>query len=575
MIGKIIKWDLKRIFSSKKFTVAFILQFLLIVLIVPLFSLYLETLQSGKFFSTAPGMREFIPIGISQDCQLLENIEEHDQFDTIIVERERGMEMLHQGKIVAYIFVDPQFDEKLLVLETIDVRVYYGNTEKSYVANSYLDSIIDGFSDGLRTARVREHNIESVTVERRPREDFALERKDRGEKEENREEEEKGGQGEQGGEGRSTEEETSNENDEMITIRELKFSLNREYIILLIMFLPLFMSGGLLTDSVVSEKEKKTGEMLLVLPTKRRNIILGKMLAVFLVTVTQIVLWILVFFAMGKIGSLYTIFPLILAAFFVISLSLLISVYSQNYKESALLVTVSYVIIFAFMFGASILYISQLKSVSLLSPLSMVIGLEEGSLTIMDTLYSTLPVLSLSFLCLALSAYLFKKDSFYFGPRPGILDLIPDVLSKIGRGNVASLALGLLSLFGAMAVEVILGFFLYFFFSIEMAVVILFIAAVGIEEYLKYLAMSPNRSKFSGAFVGAGFGLAEAFISGVTLFTMLMPGEMILLRILPLFVHTASSGTLGYFRNKGRTKEGFIMAFIIHLVYNTAVVVSL
>ncbi|MCK4247037.1 MAG: ABC transporter permease [Methanomicrobia archaeon] len=564
MIKKIIKWDLKRIFSSKKFTAAFILQFFLIILIVPLFTIYLETLQSGKFFSTTPGMKEFIPIGMSKRCELFEIMKEYDQFNLKILEKEKGMEMLQKGTIVAYILVDDDFDQKMLKMESINLLIYYNNSDKSYVAKSYLDSIVDGFSDGLRKARIREYDIYSIPIEKKDRKDFFAEPEPAEEKEVREEKKET-----------VPKETTTSVEDEMIDIKRLKFSLSSEYIILLIMLLPLFMSGGLLTDSVVSEKEKKTGEMLLVLPTKRRNIILGKMLAVFLITVVQITLWIFILYGTGKVNSLYTIFPLILAAFLVINLSLLISVYSQNYKESALLVTVIYVLVFAFMFGTSILYISELKSLSLLSPLSMVIGLEEGSLTVLDIVYGVLPALSFSLVSLALSLHLFSKDSFYFGPRPRLIDLIPDIFSKIGKGNLASFILGCLSVLGAILLEIIVGISLYFFLSVDIVVVILFISIVFIEEYLKYLAMLPNKSKFSGVFVGLGFGFFESLLSGFVLFSMFFSTEMIFFRIIPLLIHVSSSGLLGYFRYKKRTKLGFIIAFVIHLAYNTIIVVSI
>ncbi len=559
MIKKIIKWDLKRIFSSKKFTAAFILQFFLIILIVPLFTIYLETLQSGKFFSTTPGMKEFIPIGMSKECELFEIMKEYDQFNLKILEKEKGMKMLQKGTIVAYILVDDDFDQKMLKMESIDLLIYYNNSDKSYVAKSYLDSIVDGFSDGLRKARIREYDIHTIPIEKKDRKDFFAEEPETTEEKKET----------------VPEETTTSVEDEMIDIKRLKFSLSSEYIILLIMLLPLFMSGGLLTDSVVSEKEKKTGEMLLVLPTKRRNIILGKMLAVFLITVIQITLWVFILYGTGKINSLYTIFPLILAAFLVINLSLLISVYSQNYKESALLVTVIYVLVFAFMFGTSILYISELKSLSLLSPLSMVIGLEEGSLTALDIVFGVLPALSFSLVSLALSIYLFSKDSFYFGPRPRLIDLIPDIFSKIGKGNLASFILGGFSVFGAILLEIIVGISLYFFLSVDIVVVILFISIVFIEEYLKYLAMLPNKNKFSGVFVGLGFGFFENLLSGFVLFSMFFSTKMIFFRIIPLLIHVSSSGLLGYFRYKKRTKLGFIIAFVIHLAYNTIIVVSI
>jgi len=561
MMKKIIKWELKRIFSSKKFTAAFILQFLLVVMVIPLFTVYLETLQSGKFFSTTPGMNEFIPIGMNRRCKLSEIIEEYDQFNLTILEKEDGMKMLQKGNIVAYILVDDDFDQKMLEMENINLPIYYNDSDKSYVAKSYLDSIVDGFSDGLRRARIKEYDIHSIPIEKKDRKDFAAETEKPKAVEEKKETVPK--------------ETTPPIEKNMIDIRKLKFSLNTEYIILLIMLLPLFMSGGLLTDSIVSEKEKKTGEMLLVLPTKRRNIILGKMLAIFLIAVVQIILWIFILYGIGKVNNLYTIFPLILAAFFVINLSLLISVYSQNYKESALLVTVIYVLVFAFMFGTSVLYISTLRSLSLLSPLSMVIGLEEGNLTTLDTIYGVLPTLSFSFISLALSIYLFSKDSFYFGPRPKLLDLIPDIFSKIGKGNFASFILGCISIFGAIVLEIAVGILMYFFLNTDVGFALFLLSIVFIEEYLKYLAMLPNKSKFSGVFVGLGFGFFENLLSGLVLFTMLFPVKMILFRIIPLFIHMSSSGILGYSRYKKRTKIGFIIAFTIHLVYNAIILVSI
>ncbi|HDM22751.1 MAG TPA: hypothetical protein ENG20_03075, partial [Methanomicrobia archaeon] len=231
MIKKIIKWELKRIFSSKKFTIAFILQFLLIITIIPVFTLYLETLQSGKFFSTAPGMKEFIPVGINEKCELSEIIKEYDQFNLRILEKEKGMEMLQKGKIVAYIIADEDFDDKMLKMENITVLIYYNNTDKSYVAKSYLDSIINGFSDGLRKARIKEHDITPVNIERKDRKDFVTETEKPKQKEE-----------------RKTPVPTApSVKRGKIDIKRLKFSLNREYIILLVMLLPLFMSGGLLT----------------------------------------------------------------------------------------------------------------------------------------------------------------------------------------------------------------------------------------------------------------------------------------------------------------------------------------
>ena len=48
----------------------------------------------------------------------------------------------------------------------------------------------------------------------------------------------------------------------------------------ILLFLPLFFFGNMIIDSVVGEKERKTGEILMAMPIPPSQIILGKILAV-------------------------------------------------------------------------------------------------------------------------------------------------------------------------------------------------------------------------------------------------------------------------------------------------------
>ena len=65
------------------------------------------------------------------------------------------------------------------------------------------------------------------------------------------------------------------------------------YIVLLVLLLPIFLSGGMLIDLLISEKEKKTGEALLALPIKREKIFYSKFLSIMIIIVFQLLfgLW--------------------------------------------------------------------------------------------------------------------------------------------------------------------------------------------------------------------------------------------------------------------------------------------
>ncbi len=120
----------------------------------------------------------------------------------------------------------------------------------------------------------------------------------------------------------------------------------------LILLLPIFLSMNILSDSIVGEKERKTFEILLASPLKRIEIVLGKILPIFTISILQISLWVLVLSVRGI--SIFNM-PLLLLFLSIVmlllfSLSIVFSNISSSITESNLFLTLFMMIITLIMF---------------------------------------------------------------------------------------------------------------------------------------------------------------------------------------------------------------------------------
>jgi len=107
-----------------------------------------------------------------------------------------------------------------------------------------------------------------------------------------------------------------------------------------------------LSDSIVGEKERKTFEILLAAPLKRIEIILGKILPTFTISIIQIITWTLVVSSRGI--SIFNI-PLLLIFLSIImlmlfSISIVFSNISSNITESNLFLTLFMMVVTLIMF---------------------------------------------------------------------------------------------------------------------------------------------------------------------------------------------------------------------------------
>lgn len=194
-----------------------------------------------------------------------------------------------------------------------------------------------------------------------------------------------------------------------------------------LLFLPLFLFGNIIIDSVVGEKERKTGEILVAMPISTGEILLGKGLAVVAISALQVVMWIIVL-----IGAGFTIHNVILVYLMVVftgipivGLTSIIAAYSKNYKEAGIGISAAYIIVVGFLIVPALTYISRNSYSSNISPMTVVMRLFAGEpVTLLEILMSVIFIIIMSVVTFKIATYLFGRDDILFGPRPGPIKLI-------------------------------------------------------------------------------------------------------------------------------------------------------
>jgi hypothetical protein len=363
-----ILWELKQIFKGKKFTISFIIQFFVILAIIPLFDVYSTILEDPQEI-ILPTSTSYLPVAVAES-PLQPLLDEHPIFKTYTVSESEGYALLETHIVCCFI--------------TGETILFDRYNPKARVAEFHLQRLLQQEPDIPISMNLNERPV--VPRQQLIAREVALR--------------------------------------EIRRTAEMMESEQINYSTLLVLLLAIFLASGILVELIVSEKEKRTGEILLSLPISRWRMVLSKVSAVVLVLATQITLWIFTLYLLGRVSTLLSILPLFLTSFLIISLTCLISVYANSYKEAGFAITISYVLLFAFLMSASAFYALS-ESFSFLSPLSMVIMIEKGEYTLQAVAYAALPVFLVSCGFIAASIKLYGWDEFYFGPRPSIFRLIP------------------------------------------------------------------------------------------------------------------------------------------------------
>lgn len=583
MIEQMVKWELRRLFKNRKFKIAFTLQLLVILLIIPLFGSYVKALEEGGFFNLSVGGKGYLPIGISSEKNSLTNIiSENKRFDIVWVEEKEGLELLRSGRISAFLVIEKEFEDKIRSYRSSTVEVYMNNQNpKGVSAYSELNIILLGFRDGAIEARIRELSIAEPNIElvsQSPTNNNASPQN------------------------QTTQNTTQQQTIEDVTdipdrpsnfqeqIERTRKSFEDEqggYIVLLVLLMPLFLSGGMLIDLLISEKERRTGEMLLALPMKREEIFYSKFISILAIILFQLLFWVITLYYFGRVANPLIILPLTITAILLLSITGLIGVYSKNYKDSALIVTVTFILLFFLLFGTSTLYVAGLKDAAAISPLSLVIAIENGTYSLKEAAISILPSLSFSIILIYLSTVLYKKDEFYFGPRPSISDLVFEFAGKLRVKDIVfspyliALIFGFIAIFISIIFEIFFGIITLYFTESIFAILFLWAIieelskSIGVFSAERYFPLKWHEGMLAGMTSGLGFSLLENII--FTAFTLnLFPDYALRVFVMRTFlsggIHIVSTGVIGIgISERKYMVPAFLAGIMIHFIYNITV----
>lgn len=381
----ITKWEFKDILSSKKFLLVFFLQISVLILMIMFFNMFLETMESEKGISLSPALNDFASLDVAGEHRIFAKYLNHKLLDVNIKSYNVSTNRLKEGEITALLYIPEDFVNKIDRREviTLDLFVNYNDPKRSVVleeVNSTAKLISPTISNQWASSFVSEKSEEIKEP--------ALEERGKGE--------------------------------------PLSLQITRKVMIAILLFLPLFLFGNMVTDSVVGEKERKTGEILIAMPLSHAQILLGKSIAVILTIAIQVAIWIAVVMAAGfdVKNPLLIYVTIVLTSIPIIGVTNIIASYSKNYKEAGIGISFTYIAIVGFLIIPTLIYITRKNILSNISPMTLVTRLFSGEgIPFLEFMLPIFFIIIVSVISYKISIALFKRDDVTFGPRPGIIRL--------------------------------------------------------------------------------------------------------------------------------------------------------
>lgn len=550
------KRELGEILKNKKFMISFFLQTILLLSLLPAFG---NLFSEGNLALPAPTLKGFTPVGVVIESDsseiLLDSLGSNERLKLYFFS-EPPVNEIENGIISAYLIIPPDYREDDFSEGTIYLALARGI--KSPSALSAVEQSIREAERRLSRKRQELVGIDfdsPVIIKREYLKPVVVERGN-----------------------------------------EQFSSFFLAYLIPLILFFPLFTSGGLVLDSFVGEKDRKTIEALIASPLNRYEIFSGKFLALWLFITGESVLWILGITLLGiPLGKpLEALITLMALNALVISIAAVLAIYSRNLKEANIALMLFYIPIFiVILYSLTIEFLFPRDFFSYLpfNLVSRAVSGEAFSYGIFAVLVILMSTFSLG--AVAIGSRLMGRDDIIFGPRPGILLLVEDWVHwsmsryRIFGGMMAILVfspfLFLIAAFiqGAMAVFIIWS--LGYSSSVLFLLIILF---ASLEEVLKVIPIflmmkrpqlwmkAPVILLLAGV-AGLGFFLVESLPGAIGSLLFRVPFSDILVHRFSstIFMHILASSLAGlglYYRGP-RGFVLFLLAILLHVSFNIAV----
>jgi ABC-type Na+ efflux pump permease subunit len=363
-------------------------------------------------------------------------------------------------------------------------------------------------------------------------------------------------------------------------------------------------------STILSERINRRGELLLVAPVSRGDIVVGKTLPYFAAAVgvaTAITLVLQVGLGLG--GSAISVLAVVPLALLFLAATFLGAMFARSFKELTFVTVTITVSLTSYAFVPAIF--TDVTPIALISPLTLVVrDLQGQAVGLGQFVFSTLPPTLTALVCFGLGAGLYREEDM-FTQRPIPYKVLDALAGPIERRRSVALVTAVLLPFVLVA-ELVVAAFAYPLWQAELPAGVIVVAVlVGlavVEELAKSLhvyagyahSLFDDRLRTAlvvGVFSGLGFFLAEkltlivrladlqtlpvgqtlagsqaAIGSGVPLAILLVA---LLLAPLVLHVVTASISALGARRGRRSYAIALVVAIAVHVAYNLTVVSAL
>jgi ABC-type Na+ efflux pump permease subunit len=369
----------------------------------------------------------------------------------------------------------------------------------------------------------------------------------------------------------------------------------RSLVLAFVFVLPLNFVIQAYGSTILGERLNRRGELLLVSPVSRLDIVAGKTLPYF--AGAMAVATLITVALQGSHVSVLAVAPL---ALLFLSATFLGAMFARSFKELTFVTVTITVSLTTYAFVPAIF--TDVTPIALISPLTLIVrDLQGQAIGLGQFAFSTLPPTLTATVLFGLGLGLYREEDM-FTQRPIPLKVLDALAAPLKRRRSVALVTAVLLPFVLVAELVVVALL---FALGEASIPFILVAVAVIEELAKSLhvyagyehARYDRRVKTAlilGFFSGLGFFVAEKFAliaqlvdlpdvpagraaleSQATLGTGLpLPVVLVGLLFAPLVLHvvTASISSLGASRGKRAYVVALAVAVVVHLAYNLTVV---
>jgi ABC-2 type transport system permease protein len=380
----ITRWEFENTLKSKKFLFIFLMQLSILFLLIVFFNSFAANMESEEGISLTPSLVDFTTLDIEDRGGLFKKYVNPEIINIISSNGNNSLSRTEKGETGGWFKVSPDSIKRIQNGEVVDIVLYldYSDPRRSVIrdeVNNTITTMSAVLTKEYLKSADNQYTSDTTGV---------------------------------------TEEKTG---------ESLPIQLIRKVMLSVLLFLPLFLFGNIIIDSVVGEKERKTGEILVAMPISTGEILLGKGLAVVAISALQVAMWIIVLIGAGfTIQNVIQVYLMVVfTAIPIVGLTSIIAAYSNNYKEAGIGISAAYIIVVGFLIVPALTYISRNSYYSNISPMTVVMRLFAGeSVALPEMIMAVIFILLMSVVTFKIATYLFERDDILFGPRPGPIKLI-------------------------------------------------------------------------------------------------------------------------------------------------------